>query len=61
VNTDTRTISDITLNEEYEKLHRVFGWEKEDFLKCNLNALRAAFIPQETREELIARLKEGYQ
>jgi adenosine deaminase len=61
VNTDTRTISDITLNEEYEKLHRVFGWEKEDFLKCNLNALQAAFIPQETREELIAKLREGYR
>jgi len=61
VNTDTRTISDITLNEEYEKLHRVFGWEKDDFLKCNLNALQAAFIPQETREELIAKLREGYR
>ena len=61
VNTDTRTISDVTLTEEYEKLNDVFGWEKEEFLQCNLNALRAAFIPQETREELIARLREGYR
>ena len=61
VNTDTRTISDVTLTEEYEKLHDVFGWGKEEFLQCNLNALGAAFILQETREEMIAKLKKGYQ
>lgn len=61
VNTDTRTISDVTLTQEYDKLNRTFGWGKEEFLQCNLNALRAAFIPQETRQELIATLREGYQ
>ena len=60
VNTDTRTICNITLTQEYEKLNRVFGWEAEDFLQCNLNALRAAFIPEQTRKELMARLIEGY-
>ena len=61
VNTDTRTICNITLTQEYEKLNRVFGWEKEHFLHCNVNALRAAFIPQQTRKELMARLMESYQ
>jgi adenosine deaminase len=61
VNTDTRTISDVTLTQEYDKLNRTFGWGKEEFLQCNLNALRAAFIPQETRQELIATLREGYR
>jgi adenosine deaminase len=61
VNTDTRTISDVTLTDEYKKLNRVFGWGKDEFLQCNLNALQAAFIPQEKREELIARLREGYR
>ena len=61
VNTDTRTISDVTLTEEYEKLNRVFGWGKDEFLQCNLNALQAAFIPENTRDDLIARLKEGYR
>jgi adenosine deaminase len=60
VNTDTRTICNITLTQEYEKLNRVFGWEVEDFLQCNLNALRAAFVPEQTRKELNARLIEGY-
>ncbi len=61
VNTDTRTICNITLTQEYEKLNRVFGWEKEHFLHCNVNALRAAFIPEQTRKELMARLMESYQ
>jgi len=60
INTDTRTITNITLTQEYEKMNRVFGWEVEDFLQCNLNALRAAFIPEQTRKELMARLIEGY-
>ncbi|UCD41045.1 MAG: adenosine deaminase [Chloroflexota bacterium] len=60
VNTDARTISNITLTEEYEKLSHAFGWGKEEFLQCNLNALNAAFIPENTRDELIPRLKEGY-
>jgi adenosine deaminase len=60
VNTDTRTLSDITLNEEYAKLHEQFGWEVRDFFVCNQNALRAAFIPDDVRNRLTARLVEGY-
>jgi adenosine deaminase len=61
INTDTRTMTNITLNQEYGKLNRAFGWEKEHFLHCNINALRAAFIPEQTRKELMVRLMEGYQ
>lgn len=61
VNTDTRTICNNNLTQEYEKLNRIFGWQKEDFLHCNQNALQAAFIPEQTRGELIAKLGEGYQ
>lgn len=61
VNTDTRTISNITLSEEYEKLHRTFGWEPEDFFNCNKNALEAAFISNDVRDDLLERLVEGYQ
>jgi adenosine deaminase len=61
VNTDTRTISNITLSEEYAKLQETFGWEAKDFLTCNRNALEAAFIPDDVRDRLMARLAEGYQ
>jgi adenosine deaminase len=60
VNTDTRTMTHITLTQEYEKLHRTFGWEKEQFLQCNLHALRAAFISEPVKQQLIDRLLEAY-
>lgn len=60
VNTDARTITDITLTEEYEKLHQFFGWDKQHFLRCNMQALRAAFLPEPVRQELMARLEESY-
>ena len=60
VNTDTRTISDISLNEEYRKLHETFGWEEQDFYQCNVNALQAAFISEDLRALLLDRLAAGY-
>ena len=60
VNTDARTITNITLTEEYEKLHRVFGWDKSQFLRCNLDAIRAAFLPQAVKQRLESQLREGY-
>ena len=60
VNTDTRTITNITLNKEYQKLQDVFGWTISDFYKCNVNALKAAFIPEELKEGLLKKLKQGY-
>ena len=61
INSDGHTLINTTLNQEYGKLNRVFGWEREHFLRCNVNALKAAFIPEHTREELMARLVEGHQ
>jgi adenosine deaminase len=56
VNTDTRTIGNITLSQEYARLHETFGWDADDFLRCNRNALEAAFIPDDVRNGLLARL-----
>jgi adenosine deaminase len=61
VNTDTRTITDITLTQEYEKLHQLFGWEKQHFLYCNLEAIRASFLPESRKQELAAQLQEAYK
>jgi len=61
VNTDTRTISNITLSEEYEQLHKTFGWGAEDFFNCNRNALEAAFVSDDVRDRLMAQLVKGYE
>ncbi len=60
INTDARTITDVTLADEYERLAAAFGWTAADFLACNEAALRAAFLPDAERERLRARLREGY-
>jgi adenosine deaminase len=60
VNTDTRTMTDITLEQEYEKLRQTFGWNKSHFLQCNLNALNAAFIPDKIRQRLADQLRTAY-
>ena len=61
VNTDTRTITNITLNKEYERLQETFGWTIHDFYKCNVNALEAAFIPAALKQTLIEKLSAAYQ
>jgi adenosine deaminase len=60
VNTDAPTIVDITLTTEYEKLQQAFSWTIEDFYKCNVYALKAAFIPEELKLVLLEKLKRGY-
>jgi adenosine deaminase len=57
INTDGRTISNISLTDEYERLQQTFGWGAEHFLKCNQNALAAAFLPTEKKYHLEKRLK----
>lgn len=59
INTDTRTITDITLAEEYAKLVQVFGWQAADFLACNLYAIQAAFVPDDVKARLTARLRDA--
>jgi adenosine deaminase len=60
VNTDTRTVTDVTLNQEYEQLSKVFGWDAGGFLACNLNALAASFAPSELKERLMNQLRVAY-
>lgn len=59
INTDARTITDVTLEQEYEQLRRVFGWTDGHLLRCNLNAVEAAFIPDSLKQKLRSRLQSG--
>ena len=44
INTDARTISNVRLEDEYRSLEETFHWTKEHFLKCNLEAIKHAFL-----------------
>jgi len=61
INTDARTLVDITLTEEYKKLHDTFGWGLEKFMHCNLHALSQGFLPEEEKVSLREILIAGYE
>jgi adenosine deaminase len=48
-----------TRSQEYTRMSETFGWEAADFYRCNRNALEAAFIADDEREKLLARLTEA--
>ncbi len=60
INTDARTISDVTLESEYDLLEKIFNWQKAHFLRCNLEALRHSFIGEENKKVLVERLRLGF-
>ena len=59
VSTDGRTVSRTTVGEEFERLAGQFGWGLREFWACQRNAARAAFVSDETREELLARIQRA--
>jgi adenosine deaminase len=59
INTDARTITNITLNEEYARLRQHFGWSDQEFTACNRAALDAAFLDTPTKNNLTAKLSAG--
>jgi adenosine deaminase len=61
INTDARTLVDISLTEEYKKLHDTFGWGLEKLMHCNLNALSQGFLPDEEKAFLREILIAGYE
>ena len=60
ISTDNRTVGNVTLTQEYERLAQTFGWGEAEFLRCNLDALAAAFVDETTRSRLQKRLRAGY-
>jgi len=52
INTDNRTVSNTSLNYEYELLRDNFGFTDEEFIKFNLNAIDGAFISENEKNEL---------
>jgi adenosine deaminase len=60
INTDARTISNVSLTDEYETLARVFNWTKKHFLNCNLQAIDHSFLSIEKKEKLKTVLVNGY-
>jgi adenosine deaminase len=60
INTDARTITNVDLVHEYELLERLFSWQKEHFRKCNLEAIKHAFIAADKKARLEAIIQKAY-
>ncbi|WP_338872370.1 adenosine deaminase [Spirosoma sp. SC4-14] len=60
INTDARTISNVTLAHEYQLLERVFGWGTGHFLHCNQEAIEHSFTTDEIKARLQEKLEAGY-
>ncbi len=56
VNTDGRSLSNVSLIDEYASLNSYFNWELKDYLAVNLFAIEAAFVDEETKNELRTKL-----
>jgi adenosine deaminase len=56
INTDARTITNVTLEQEYARLQEYFGWRSEELMVCNREALRAAFVEEAAKLRILARL-----
>jgi adenosine deaminase len=52
ISTDTRTITNITLTEEYRNLAEHFGWTSAELAACNEAAVEAAFVEESIKREL---------
>ncbi len=60
INTDARTVTPTTLSGEYALLEKTFNWDKEYFLKCNLEAIEHSFTCKELKAELIEKIFAAY-
>ena len=61
INTDSRTLTHTTLSREYGLLEKQFGWGKQEFLQCNLEALKHAFLPESEKEQFREKLIAGFR
>jgi adenosine deaminase len=52
INSDSRMLTPTTLMKEYEILHRIFNWTKQDFQRTNLMGLEAAFVNEDVKQQL---------
>jgi len=60
INTDARTISNVTLADEYRLLARIFNWNKEHFRKCNLEAIDHSFATPDIKNNVRKLIEEAY-
>ncbi|CAN5793967.1 hypothetical protein BH10BAC3_BH10BAC3_21060 [soil metagenome] len=52
INTDARTILNVTLASEYKMLEEIFNWGIDHFRKCNLEAIDHSFATDDIKAKV---------
>jgi len=60
LSTDGRTISNVSLTGEYQKMKDTFNWTRQHLKKCNLEAIKHAFASDEMKEKLRLIIETAY-
>lgn len=60
IDADNRTVSNITLEQEYEMLMQRYGFTEEDLLRCNLTAALSAFLDPAEKVALCQELLQDF-
>jgi len=53
INTDNKTVSNISLTDEYIKLYNAFNFNTHDFKIMNVNAIKSSFLTDEEKKDLL--------
>lgn len=53
ISTDNRTVSNISLTEEYEQLEQILSFNYDDFVKMNIAAIKHAFLNDKDKALLL--------
>lgn len=61
INTDNQSISNITLEDEYDHAIEDLGFTYNDLIQCNINSIEASFMPEEEKPAYIEKLKSYLQ
>ena len=60
INTDARTISNVTLGDEYRLMEKVFQWDKAHFKKCKIEAINHSFANADIKEKIRKQVEVAY-
>lgn len=56
INTDNKTVSNVSLTDEYIKLHDTFNFSINDFKNININAVKSSFLNEDEKKQLINKI-----
>jgi adenosine deaminase len=61
LNTDARTISNVSLSSEYGVVRKVFNWDNSQLKKCNLEAINHSFAKEDIKRKIRSIIEASYK